>query len=317
MIHIDPKETPVKNVHQYLLGGVAPRPIALVSTVSTDGNVNLSPFSFFNAFGANPPIVAFSASRRGRDGTFKDTYNNIMATKECVIQAVTYDMVHQVSLASTEYDTGVDEFVKAGLTPVASDLIKPPRVKESPYHLECRLKEMVSLGEGGAAGNLAICEVVRFHISEDILKDGVIQPDLIDLVGRMGASYYTRASGESIFKVAKPIGKKGIGYDQLPDFIKHSDVLTANNLAQLANVESIPSHDDAGSFVDELRNQKAYGESTRGHYRELFLAAIDEMEEDRTTAIRKIFQAARRALEADNVDFAWRALLYAGSAQKV
>ncbi|MBU2652530.1 MAG: flavin reductase family protein, partial [Bacteroidetes bacterium] len=251
-LHFEPKDIPIQQVHQYLLGGVQPRPIALVSTLSAEGYPNLSPFSFFNAFGANPPIVAFSPSRRGRDGTVKDTYNNLVATKECVIQAVPFAMVQQVSLASTEYPAGVDEFVKAGFTPEPSDLVKPARVKESPFQMECILKQMVDLGGLPASGNLAICEVVKFHIAEDIIVDNIIHPDLIDLVGRQSANYYTRASGDSVFEVAKPLARTGIGFDNLPKFIVHSHILSANNLAQLANSEQIPDANQARKEVETL-----------------------------------------------------------------
>ena len=181
MLHIEPSDLAVKEVHRLLLGGVGPRPIALVSTVSKDGILNLTPFSFFNVFGANPPIIAFSPSRRGRNATLKDTYYNLMDNGECVVQSVTYSMVEQINLASTEYDPGIDEFVKSGLTPVDSDIVKPKRVQESPFQMECKLREMRSFGEGGASANIAICEVLKFHVAEDIFKDGVIHPDLIDL----------------------------------------------------------------------------------------------------------------------------------------
>ncbi len=182
MLHFTPKELPVPKVHQFLIGGVSPRPIALVSTLSKDGIPNLSPFSFFNVFGANPPIVAFSPSRRGRDSSLKDTYHNIVETKECVIQTVTYPMVEQVSLASTQYKSEVNEFIKSGLTPIESDIVKPYRVKESPFQMECKLLEMKSYGGGGSSANIAICEVLKFHIAEDIIKDGIIQPDLLTLL---------------------------------------------------------------------------------------------------------------------------------------
>ena len=170
MFHYSPADLSVPEFHRLLLGGVGPRPIALVSTLSEDGKRNLSPFSFFNAFGANPPTVAFSPARRGRDGSLKDTYNNIKSSKECVINAVTYPMVEQISLASTEYETGVDEFIKSGLTALESDLVKPQRVKESPFQMECKLVELKSYGESGGSANLAICEVLKIHVSEDILK---------------------------------------------------------------------------------------------------------------------------------------------------
>jgi flavin reductase (DIM6/NTAB) family NADH-FMN oxidoreductase RutF len=254
MLHFNPHEKSTAEIHRYLLGGVAPRPIALVSTISDSGVVNLSPFSFFNAFGANPPTVAFSPSLRVRDGSRKDTCHNLIATHECVIQAVPFDIVEQVSLASTEYDTDIDEFVKSGLTPIRSDLVRPPRVAESPFQMECQLSQMVPLGDGPGAGNLAICEVVRFHIDEDIIGPaGTIEPDLIDLVGRNSADYYTRASGQAIFEVRKPVGRQGIGYDRLPDFIRSSDVLTGNNLAQLANCETIPDPAQAEHFADTIQ----------------------------------------------------------------
>jgi flavin reductase (DIM6/NTAB) family NADH-FMN oxidoreductase RutF len=221
MLHFTPKELPVPKVHQFLIGGVAPRPIALVSTLSKDGTPNLSPFSFFNVFGANPPVVAFSPARRGKDFSLKDTYYNIVETKECVIQTVTYSMVEQVSLASTQYKSEVNEFEKSGLTPIESDIVKPFRVKESPFQMECKLLEIKSYGEGGSSANIAICEVLKFHISEDIIKDGIIQPDLLDPVARMSGNFYVRASGNAVFTVVQPTTKIGVGYDGLPEFRKH------------------------------------------------------------------------------------------------
>src|SRR5690606_39340671 len=214
------KDFPQPKVHRIMLGGIAPRPIALVSTLSEDGIPNLTPFSFFNAFGSNPPIIAFSPARRGRDASLKDTYHNLVRTRECVVHSVTYDMVEQISLASTEYPSEVDEFIKSGLTPIDSDIVKPKRVKESPFQMECRLLQMHSFGDGGASANIAICEVLKFHVAEDIFRNGIIQPDLIDLVARMSANYYCRANGNAIFEVEKPVNKKGIGYDNLPQHIK-------------------------------------------------------------------------------------------------
>jgi flavin reductase (DIM6/NTAB) family NADH-FMN oxidoreductase RutF len=206
MLHYEPKDLSVPEVHRLLLGGVAPRPIALVSTISKDGINNLSPFSFFNAFGANPPVVAFSPSRRGRDSTLKDTYNNLLATKECVIQVVTHSMVEQVSLASAEFPPEYDEFIKSGLTPIDSDIVKSKRVKESPFQMECKLLEIKSFGDGGASANIAICEVLKFHVAEDLFTDGIIDPVKIDLVARMSGDFYSRAK-EGVFIVEKPIGK--------------------------------------------------------------------------------------------------------------
>jgi flavin reductase (DIM6/NTAB) family NADH-FMN oxidoreductase RutF len=251
-MHLDPKKANISDIQRLLLGGVSPRPIALVSTISEDGTNNLSPFSFFNAFGANPPVVGFSASRRVRDGGLKDTYNNLMATKECVIQAVTYDMVEQVSLSSTEYDTGVDEFIKSGLTPIDSYLVKAKRVKESPFQMECKLIDMINFSNEKGAGNLAICEVVYFHADDDIFDNGIIHPDLIDLVGRNSGNFYTRASGEALFEIEKPLVKKGIGYDNIPDFIKESHIFTANNLGRLGNSEILPDDIDVKNFINSF-----------------------------------------------------------------
>ena len=237
---VDPKKTSVPEVHRALLGGVAPRPIALVSTLSKAGVRNLAPFSFFNAFGANPPTIAFSPARRGRDASLKDTYNNLVETKECVVQAVTYDIVHQVNLASAEFRPEIDEFARSGLTPIQSDIVKPFRVKESPFQMECLVRHIINLGDTNASGNLIVCEVVLFHIEETLFRDGIIQPDLIDLVGRNSGDYYTRATGDAIFTLPKPATGAAVGYDQLPGFIKQSSVLTGNDLGNLATADSIP-----------------------------------------------------------------------------
>jgi len=304
----------IHEVHNYLLGGVAPRPIALVSTKSVDGVSNLSPFSFYNAFGANPPTVAFSASRRVRDNTVKDTYNNLIATRECVIQAVTYEIVQQVSLTSTEFETGINEFIKAGLTEKKSDLVKPSRVAESPFQMECRLIQMLPLGNGPGSGNLAICEVIKFHINEKILRDGVIHPDKIDLVSRMGADYYNHAVGKSVFRVKKPGPATVIGYDQLPEFIKYSDILSGNNLGQLASALKLPSKVEVTKFKNEYPplNQsqsdfdKYHGDSD---YQSMFRVAISLIMKDQGKD-NLIYITAQVALAFDNVDFAWKALLF-------
>jgi len=314
MIHFDPRELPVAQVHQYLLGGVAPRPIALVSTMSADGVVNLSPFSFFNAFGANPPTVAFSASRRVRDNTVKDTYNNIVTTRECVIQAVTHAMVQQVSLASTEYPTGTNEFIKSGLTPIPSEFVRPPRVKESPFQMECRLQQMVELGGKAGSGNLAICEVLRFHVADDLLENGIIQPDRIDLVARMAGDFYCRASGDAVFEVRKPVKTRGIGYDQLPEFIRHSELLSANNLAQLANVEQLPTADEVRALLAQLpaveADPGAFERHERlGRYRQMLQAALAQRRRGDVGASNLMVRSARTALATDDIAFAWMALL--------
>ncbi len=239
--------TPAESI-QYLQNAVAPRPIALVSTVDSEGNVNLSPFSFFNVFSSNPPILVFSPSRRVRDTTTKHTLENIEQVRECVINTVSYDIVHQSSLASTEYEKGINEFHKAGFTEVPSLKVKPPRVKESKASFECKVNDLIHLGEGGGAGTLIICEVLMIHVDEMVLNDrGLIDTKKIDLVGRMGESYYTHSNGDSLFEIPKPIFNKGIGVDKLPEQIRKSTVLTGNDLAMLANVEKISD----GTFKED------------------------------------------------------------------
>ena len=293
MLKVNPSELPVPKLHQYLLGSVGPRPIALASTVDVDGNPNLSPFSFFNVFSANPPILIFSPARRGRNNTTKDTYHNCKNTGEVVINVVSYDMVQQVSLASCEYPTGVNEFTKSGLTPVESELIKPFRVKESPVQIECIVREVVQLGDQGGAGNLVICEVVRMHIKEEVLaEDGMIDQDKIDLVGRLGRDWYTRASGDSLFIVEKPHAKTGIGYDAIPAAIRNSMVLSGNNLGQLGNVEKLPEAHE----IEEMANTF--------EVRQILSSAADGMEKRET-----LHQLAKEMLEENRVWDAWRVLL--------
>ena len=222
-----------------LCGGVAPRPIALASTLSAVGVRNLSPFSFFNAFGSNPPTVAFAPNRRGRDGTVKHTYLNAVATREFVIAAVSHAMLHPMNVASAEWPDGVDEFPKCGLTPVPATIVKPALVEESPFQMECRLQQVVELGEGPGSGLMLIGEVLAFHVREDCFVDGILHPDALDLVGRNGGAFYTRASGAAVFAVPKPASRP-IGYDALPEALKASRVLTGNDLGQLANSPPLP-----------------------------------------------------------------------------
>lgn len=241
MITINPKDLSVPKLQAYLQSAVSPRPIAFVSSVDQAGNVNLSPFSFFNMFSMNPPILVFSPSRRVRDNSEKHTLENIREVDEVVINIVNYNIVQQTSLSSCDYPKGVDEFMKSGLTPVASQHVKPPRVTESPVAFECKVKQVISLGDGGGAGNLVLCEVLLMHINENIMDaNGFIDPYKIDTVARMGQNYYCRANGESIFVVPKPNEKIGIGYDQLPESIRTSKILTGNDLGMLANVEQLP-----------------------------------------------------------------------------
>jgi len=229
--------TPAESI-QYLQNAVAPRPIALVSTVDKEGNVNLSPFSFFNVFSSNPPVLVFSPSRRVRDTTSKHTLQNIEEVRECVINTVSYDIVHQASLSSTEYEKGINEFHKAGFSPVSSMKVKPPRVKESKVSFECKVNDLVYLGDGGGAGTLIICEVLMIHVDESVLNDkGLIDTKKIDLVGRMGESWYTHSNGDSLFEIPKPLVTKGIGVDSLPKEIRLSKIFTGNDLAMLGNIE--------------------------------------------------------------------------------
>jgi flavin reductase (DIM6/NTAB) family NADH-FMN oxidoreductase RutF len=236
-----PSELKTSQFHQYLLGAISPRPICFASTIDSDGQANLSPFSFFNVFGSKPPILIFSPARRVRDNTIKHTLENCIETKEVVINMVNYAIVQQMSLSSCEYPKGVSEFEKSGLTPIASEFVKPFRVKESPVQFECKVLEVKETGSEGGAGNLIICEVLMMHINDDVLNEHQqIDPHKIDLVARMGGDYYCRASGDAVFEVAKPNLNLGIGIDALPTHIKHSKLLTGNHLGQLANSTSIP-----------------------------------------------------------------------------
>jgi flavin reductase (DIM6/NTAB) family NADH-FMN oxidoreductase RutF len=257
---IDPKAVSTAALHGYMLGAVTPRPIAFASTIDSAGNVNLSPFSFFNVFSANPPIMIFSPARRGRDNTTKHTYENVLQVKEVVINIVNYDIVQQMSLSSTEYGKGVNEFEKAGLTPLASQTIKPPRVAESPVQFECRVNEVISLGTEGGAGNLVICEVLKMHINEAILDaEGKIDPVKLDAVSRMGGNWYGRAK-QGMFEVPKPLSRLGIGFDQLPEAIRTSKLLTGNDLAMLANVEVLPK---GAKAIVNLKQHAAQGAQKR------------------------------------------------------
>ncbi|MDA9817323.1 MAG: flavin reductase family protein [Crocinitomicaceae bacterium] len=290
---IDPKDIKIPQLHRYLLGAVGPRPIAFASTIDKDGIANLAPFSFFNAFSANPPILVFSPARSGRTNTNKDTYNNIKALPEVVINVVNYDLVHQMSLASSPYPSSTDEFIKSGLTPLDSECIKPYRIKESPVQFECKVNQVIELGDQGGAGNLIICEVLRIHVDEEILDDNqMIDQHKIDLVSRMGGNWYCRADENSMFEIPKPITTCGIGYDELPEDIRKSEVLTANNLGQLAGIESLPNETDVNEYkLIELS--------------ELFLS----LDEDATQLEIEIHKRAKLLLEKNNLEEAWLTLL--------
>ena len=259
---IDPASISTTEMHKILLAAVAPRPIAFASTIDSKGNVNLSPFSFFNVFSANPPILIFSPARRTRDNTIKHTLENVREIKEVVINAVNFPMVEQMSLSSTEYDKGVNEFKKSGLISIPSVKVTPPRVAESPVSFECIVENIIELGNQGGAGNLIISRVVYIHINDKYLGDnGEISTQKLDLVARMGANWYTRVSKESLFEIPKPILAKGIGVDNLPKHIFKTNVLSGNNIGRLGNVERIPTAEEIDQFKNTPKLVKALQDS--------------------------------------------------------
>ena len=293
MLSIDPKSIPVPQLHSYLLGAIGPRPIAFASTVDEQGRPNLAPFSFFNVFSANPPILIFSPARAGRTNTTKDTYNNIKKVAEVVINVVNYDMVHQVSLTSSPYPAGVDEFVKAGFTKLTSDTVKPFRVAESPVQFECTVNQVIELGAEGGAGNLIICEVKKMHISESVLdKDGKIDQHKIDLVARMGGNWYLRADHNSMFEIEKPVTTIGIGIDHLPKDILTSKVFSKNDLGQLAGIEVLPNETDVNEYkLIELS--------------ELFVS----LENNQDELELRLHERAKQLLKENKLEAAWLTLL--------
>ena len=252
MRRLDPTGKSPGDMHQLLVGTVAPRPIAFVSTLDAGGNANLAPYSFFNVVSTQPAMLAFAPVLRGNDGTAKDTLQNLRETKEAVINVVTEPIVRQMAITSIQYPPEVDEFTKSGLTPLPSELVKPARVKESPVHFECTLHDIISFGDHGGAGQLVICRVRLIHLSDYIFdaKDR-IDPHKIDLMGRMGRAFYTRASGEAIHRIYQASNKLSIGYEALPETIRHSTVLTGNELGQLAGLHERPSFQK----LDELRKK--------------------------------------------------------------
>ncbi len=270
MLTIDPQDTPQKDLHQFILGTVSPRPIAFVSTVDENGVKNLAPYSFFNAFSSNPPIVVFSSNRRGSNNTTKDTLHNVKVNGECVINAVNYAIVRQMAVASVEFPEDVSEFEKTGLTPIPSDLVKAFRVAESPAHMECKVKDIITLGESGGAGHLIICEVVRMHIALDVLGErNRIDPHKMDLMGRMGRAFYVRCSGPAIHTIVQEYLPVTIGYDHLPDQIKNSPVLTGNDLGKLAGQIVFPTDEEIDSIREELDVKEALAQQnplTALHY---------------------------------------------------
>ena len=288
MISIEPKDLSPAKLQGYLQSAVAPRPIAFASTMSKSGKPNLSPFSFFNVFSSNPPILIFSPARRVRDNTVKHTLINCEATREVVINVVNYNIVQQTSLSSTEYADGVNEFLKSGLTQIPSDIVKPYRVKESPVQFECKVNQIIPLGTEGGAGNLIICEVVKIHIDEAILdEDGTIDQHKIDLVSRLGKNWYSR-SNQGLFEVPKPLSTLGIGVDAIPDFIKESAVFDGNDLGILGNIEALPTTEEVSIFVKKNFTVKA-------------VLSSDDQE--------KVHLEAKRYLNSNEVLSAWKVLL--------
>jgi flavin reductase (DIM6/NTAB) family NADH-FMN oxidoreductase RutF len=244
---------PVNEVQELLTSSIAPRPIAFVSTISASGELNLSPFSFFNAFGANPPLLIFSPARKGRDGSLKHTYLNIKEVDEVVVNVVSFDMVEQMNLSSAEFDKGVSEFEKAGFTPLASDLVKPFRVMESPIQMECKVIQIIETGEEGGAGNLVICRILKIHVQKDVLaENGKIDGYKLDLVGRMGGDDYVRTRA-AMFKIPKPIAKVGMGIDALPDFIRCTENLNGNELARMGGLEKLPSIEKVAQYRNDMK----------------------------------------------------------------
>jgi flavin reductase (DIM6/NTAB) family NADH-FMN oxidoreductase RutF len=283
MLTLNPKDLTVPALQKYLQNAVAPRPICFASTISKDGQPNLAPFSFFNLFSSNPPIAIFSPAYSGRTGAPKDTLLNVKEVPECVINVVSYSMVQQMSLASSPFPRGVNEFEKAGFTPLASELVKPARVKESPVQLECKVIEVKELGKLGGAGNLVICEIIKIHIDDSVLNaNQQIEAKKIDLVARMGDNWYCRANGEALFEVEKPITTIGIGFDQIPAEIKNSHVLSGNNLGLLGSVEQLPAEEEI----------KEYKKNISGF-----------------SSIEEKHKYAKALLEANKVKEAWMTLL--------
>lgn len=293
MLTIDPKEIPVPKLHHYLLGAVGPRPIAFASTIDKDGNKNLAPFSFFNVFSANPPIMVFSPARSGRTNTTKNTFDNVKEIPEVVINIVNYSIVEQMSLASSPFEAEVDEFIKSGLTPIASETVRPFRVKESPVQFECKVNEIIELGKEGGAGNLIICEVTKIHINEDVLdENGVIDQHKIDLVSRMGGNWYCRANSDSMFEIKKPIMTVGIGYDSIPEDIRNSEILSGNDLGKLGGIEQLPDETDVNDHkLIELAD--------------LFV----DLEDDQEKLELELHKLAKQELKEDKLKEAWMTLL--------
>ena len=294
MLSLNPSDLTTVELQNYLQYAIAPRPICFVSTIDSAGNVNLSPFSFFNMFSTNPPVCVFSPARRVRDNTTKHSLENVLEVPECVINIVNYNMVRQTSLASVEYPKGVNEFIKAGFTSLKSELVKPPRVAESPVQMECIIKQIIPLGENAGAGNLVLAEIKRIHIREEILDEmGKIDQVKIDLVARLGGDWYCRVTEDNLFQVEKPVRTLGIGVDSIPSAIRNSNILTGNNLGQLGNVDHLPSDEEIAQFQADSELKRI----------------LDATIGDNGNRERELHQYARKLLEDGRVGEAWKALL--------
>ena len=294
MLSLNPSDLTTVELQNYLQYAIAPRPICFVSTIDSVGNVNLSPFSFFNMFSTNPPVCIFSPARRVRDNTTKHSLENVLEVPECVINIVNYNMVRQTSLASVEYPKGVNEFIKAGFTQLKSELVKPPRVAESPVQMECIINQIIPLGENAGAGTLVLAEIKRIHIREEILDEmGKIDQAKIDLVARLGGDWYCRVTEDNLFQVEKPVRILGIGVDSIPSAIRNSKILTGNNLGQLGNVEHLPSDEELAQFQSDPELKQI----------------LDSTVGDKSNREREIHQYARKLLEQGMVAEAWKTLL--------
>ncbi len=289
MRSIDPKKLSIAELQQILVGSIAPRPIALVSTIDAKGIANLAPYSFFNVFSSNPPLLIFSSNRRGNDNTTKDTLCNVSLNSEVVINVVTVDIVRQATLASINYPSDVSEFEKAGFTTLESDIVKPFRVKESPVQFECKVRMVYHLGSGPGAGNLILCDIKKIHLAESIFNEkNQIEPDKIRLIGRLGRAFYTQTGGDSLFRIVQPVGQIGIGFDNLPDQIKYSHILSGNDLAALASVEEIKTLSDPDERVIRI---------------------VKDNHLKKAEKIKQIHQLAKEALSNGNIAKAWDILL--------
>ncbi|MGB0861713.1 MAG: flavin reductase family protein [Saprospiraceae bacterium] len=287
---IIPSEIPTSELHQLLVSTVAPRPIAFVSTIDEEGNANLAPYSFFNVFSSNPPIMIFSSNRKVSDNTTKDTLHNAEATKEVVVNIVNHDIVRQMAVTSSPFASDVSEFEKAGLTPVQSDLVKPFRVKESSVNFECKVNEIITLGNHGGAGNLIVCEVVKIHASEHIFDEkGRVVPEKLDIVGRMGRAFYSRAKN-GVFRIFQAMKKPSIGYDQLPEIAKSSTILTGNELGELAGLFELPTKE----VLSNIAKNKSV------------ITAIDA-----ENSIEEIEKLARKLINEGKFEMALAVLVYA------